>query len=204
VARGVTRRQKARRDRRVVRPPGGQRRAELVLHGRARKLRAIPQVLFEVVDQLHRFLRHLEAEPGVDLRVRPREVPEIPRRSVRRFEHQGVVVLDGFGHLDHLAVRRTELLERDVRVEGGVPQVGFVLEDREGAGAVDHYLGVVGDHVAVFLPAHAGDGAIVVLEHVLNDRVVVEPRTRLLGTGDQTPAVLQPVDHREFPGDGNL
>ncbi len=85
-----------------------------------------------------------------------------------------------------------------------VGKVGFVLEDRQRSRTVDHDVSVVLDHVTRVFPTESGDGSVGGLRHVLDDRVVLKFRARVLGGLDQEPAVLQPVDDREFAGDGNV
>jgi len=104
----------------VVGSSSGERGAEFVLDFGTLELGAVLEVAFEVVDQLHGLLGHLEAQAGVDLGVGPREVPEVARRALGGLEDERVVPLDGFLDVNDLAVGRTEVAVVDVRVERGV------------------------------------------------------------------------------------
>jgi hypothetical protein len=204
VGSGVADSHIARGNRRIVGAPGRQGCPKLVGDLGVFKLLAVAQVAFEVVDHLHRLLAHLEAQPGVDLRRRSREVPEVARRALGWLEHKGVVPLDFLVNLNNLPVGRAKLRVPNVGVKGRILEVNLVLQQRECARAVDDDRGVVLDRVALVFANDAGDRPVVSLFNIVDDGVVVEFRAGLLRAFDQQPTIFQAVDNGKLAGHRDL
>jgi len=198
VARGVADRHEPRRDPRVVGPPRGEGRPELVLHLRALELRAGAEVTLQRLHEFHRLLAHLEPEADVDLGAGAGEVPEVASGAFGGFEDECVVPLHGGIDFEHFAVGRGELRVADVGVEGRLVEGGLVLENRERAGGVDHHVAAILHRIALAGRAQARHPAVV-LDDVLDHRVVVDGRARLLRAVDDELPELQAVDDRELP-----
>jgi len=137
------------------------------------------------------------------IRVGVREIPEIPQ-FFGGFKNECVVPVYGFVDLDDLPVGRTKLGIADVGIEVAVAELAFVLEDRQGSRGVDDDLGVVGDRLARSFAGDARDRAVVVLDDVLDDRVVVNRRAEALGFFEDDLAVAFAVQHGPRAAEADL